>query len=351
MARCVRFGILCLTWLIFLLPINQALPHSFEAAGSTKKKIPVHLRSQMKHAVVTKRAHSFGLVEYSSLALVGAISGGLAGAVTDMVMYPIEMIKTRMQTVGLDGLTLDKPSESLQVLFAGSSLALLCSPIYYGLYFAVYEPCKEFVEQRAGKENESLATLIACLLGTFSMFFVRVPCEVVKTRCMTGFDESPRAAVSRLYGKEGVRGFFTGYWGLALVEFPFNVVEMMLYERLRSLWTRRVSRGKELHVWETCIVAAVADGIASAITNPFDVIKARLMSQAGEEQRKYGGGAVGALLQLISEEGYHGLMAGCLARVLWMTVGGVIFWLVLEESQKVMRRLGPRDPSSSPLSF
>eukprot|EP00960_Hanusia_phi_P049598 759653-Hanusia_phi.AAC.5 len=90
---------------------------------------------------------------------------------------------------------------------------------------------------------------------------------------MTGFDSSPVAAVGRLYSKEGVRGFFTGYWGLALVEYPFNVVEMLLYERLRSLWTRRVARGKELRVWETCVVAAVADGFASAITNPFDVIK------------------------------------------------------------------------------
>ncbi|KAJ1475886.1 hypothetical protein T484DRAFT_1826684, partial [Baffinella frigidus] len=42
-------------------------------------------------------------------------------------------------------------------------------------------------------------------------------------------------------------------------------------------------------------------------------------------------------ISIMREEGFAGLMAGCWIRVLWMTVGGMIFWLVLEESQKMIR--------------
>eukprot|EP00960_Hanusia_phi_P049597 759653-Hanusia_phi.AAC.4 len=99
-----------------MLAGSDALPHSAMEAVGSNKKLPAGLRSSAKHALVTKRApRSLGLFDCASLAVVGAISGGLAGAVTDLVMYPVEMIKTRMQTVGLEGLSLDKPSECLQV--------------------------------------------------------------------------------------------------------------------------------------------------------------------------------------------------------------------------------------------
>jgi hypothetical protein len=58
------------------------------------------------------------------------------------------------------------------------------------------------------------------------MFTLRVPCEVVKTRAMTGRDTSPIEAARCIMRTGGPGAFFTGYWGLALVEYPFNIVEV-----------------------------------------------------------------------------------------------------------------------------
>mmetsp|Transcript_615 Transcript_615/g.1020 ORF Transcript_615/g.1020 Transcript_615/m.1020 type:complete len:134 (+) Transcript_615:135-536(+) len=115
------------------------------------------------------------------------------------------------------------------------------------------------------------------------------------------------------------------------------------------MWQASISKGAELEMWETMVVATMCDSVCSAITNPFDVVKARLMNEAGEESLKYEEGALGAALQIVKEEGPQGLLAGCELRVAWMTIGGIIFWIVLEESQKILRILFDRMHRNSKL--
>lgn len=43
-------------------------------------------------------------------------------------------------------------------------------------------------------------------------------------------------AIRRLYARSGVGGFYTGYLSLATVEYPFNMIEITLYEYIRSAW-------------------------------------------------------------------------------------------------------------------
>ena len=87
---------------------------------------------------------------------------------------------------------------------------------------------------------------------------------------------------------------------------------------MRKRWMR-AKGGKELVGWETCIVAAVCDGSVALVTNPFDVIKSRLMDQAGTVQRKSVWGTAAAVVR---QSGPVGLMQGCGARVVWLSLGG-----------------------------
>ena len=43
--------------------------------------------------------------------------------------------------------------------------------------------------------------------------------------------------------------------------------------------------------------------------------------------------------QLLAEDGVEGCFAGAYVRTAWMTAGGVIYWLVLEETQQRLRSL------------
>jgi len=253
--------------------------------------------------------------------------------VTDLSMYPIEKIKTRLQISGISGLV-GTPLETLKDLFANVWVVLVCSPIYYGMYFAAYEPLKRCLIVRLN--STSSAALISSIAATFVMFITRVPAEVIKTRLMTGADASPMLAVRRLYARAGVSGFYTGYLSLATVEYPFNMLEITLYECIRKAWAANFNA--QPGALGTVVIASLADSVSGFLTNPFDVIKVRVMNRAGDSPGKFGAGVRGQVRQLLSEEGLSGFFGGAYVRTAWMTVGGVVYWLVLEESQKVLRR-------------
>ena len=90
---------------------------------------------------------------------------------------------------------------------------------------------------------------------------------------------------------------------------------------------------------DTAVIATLADSVSGFVTNPFDVIKVRVMNRAGDDPSKFGAGIKGEVLQLLAQDGVGGCFAGAMVRTAWMTVGGVIYWLVLEESQRWLRRL------------
>lgn len=91
---------------------------------------------------------------------------------------------------------------------------------------------------------------------------------------------------------------------------------------------------------DTVAVAAMADSVCGYITNPFDVIKVRVMNKAGEEQRgKFSNGIVGEVAHLVAEDGFAGFFAGAGIRTIWMTLGGIIYWLVLEQTQNLLRNI------------
>ena len=161
------------------------------------------------------------------LVVIGTISGAFAGLVTDMAMFPIEKLKIRLQAGGLSGIV-GTPLEALRDLFANVWMVLYTSPVYYGLYFGVYEPLKAFLIAR-NPDAENEGAVLASIGATWSMFLARVPAEVIKTRVMSNADASPLAAMLRLYNKAGLMGFYTGYFSLAFVEYPFNILEIGLY--------------------------------------------------------------------------------------------------------------------------
>ena len=236
--------------LILAPAFSSALPRSAagtEASGAglvakavtrVRSAHPSHLRAEVPARVGASDAgEAAGLTlrggeatrvpSMQQLVVIGTISGAFAGLVTDMAMFPIEKLKIRLQAGGLSGIV-GTPLEALRDLFANVWMVLYTSPVYYGLYFGVYEPLKAFLIAR-NPDAENEGAVLASIGATWSMFLARVPAEVIKTRVMSNADASPLAAMLRLYNKAGLMGFYTGYFSLAFVEYPFNILEIGLY--------------------------------------------------------------------------------------------------------------------------
>ena len=80
-----------------------------------------------------------------------------------------------------------------------------------------------------------------------------------------------------------------------------------------------------------------AFGSLHCAANPMDVVKTRLMlQQAGRQE-----GALAVLARVAASEGWRGLAAGLLPRLLWISLGGVIFFGVYEQTLATLSRSRP----------
>ena len=85
---------------------------------------------------------------------------------------------------------------------------------------------------------------------------------------------------------------------------------------------------------ESSVLGAVAGAVTGAVTTPLDVVKTRLMVEGGKTQ--YRGGAWAALTTIAREEGVSALFRGVQPRVVWIGVGGSIFFGSLELAKKAL---------------
>jgi hypothetical protein len=86
------------------------------------------------------------------------------------------------------------------------------------------------------------------------------------------------------------------------------------------------------------VIGSLVDGCTAWATNPFDVIKSRLMNQVGEAGSHTMFDIVSGILK---ERGLIGMMDGASVRYLWMAVGGFIFWPILEAVQNILNAWWP----------
>jgi len=108
----------------------------------------------------------------------GMIAGAVAGAAVDLVLYPIDTVKTRLQTDSMKVVDM----EALPALYSGVVGSLAGHVPSSALFFAVYQTAKVFWLEPAYGEGALAAQLLASALGNIAASTIRVPTEVVKTR-------------------------------------------------------------------------------------------------------------------------------------------------------------------------
>ncbi|MBA0688598.1 hypothetical protein Goari_006373, partial [Gossypium aridum] len=133
-----------------------------------------------------------------------------------------------------------------------------------------------------------------------------------------------------------------GYGSFLLRDLPFDAIQFCIYEQIRIGY--RAAARRDLNDPENAIIGAFAGALTGAITTPLDVIKTRLMVQGSANQYK---GIFDCVQTIIREEGPSALLKGIQPRVLWIGIGGSIFFGVLESTKRLLaeRRSKPTQQS------
>ena len=133
-----------------------------------------------------------------------------------------------------------------------------------------------------------------------------------------------------------IRGLYRGYGTTLLREIPFSLIQFPLWEWLKFQLHHKYL-GHEPLPWQSSACGAFAGGFSAAVTTPLDVAKTRIMLAKAGTDLALMNSSVYALKVIFAEKGVKGLFAGVVPRVMWITIGGGIFFGVYEQAKALLK--------------
>lgn len=262
------------------------------------------------------------------------LAGGLAGTTVDLSLFPLDTLKTRLQSS--NGFL---ASGGFTGIYRGVGSAIIGSAPGAALFFVTYESTKNFLAQRriargvldgkTGAKGEegilAVEHMISASMGEVAACAVRVPTEVVKQRAQAGQHGSSLLSLQHILsqrstiGLAGVwREMYRGWSVTVMREVPFTVIQFPLWEGMKE-WRRRTSGCDTIGAIESGFFGSLAGAVAAGITTPLDVLKTRMMLATERTA------VVPMLKDILRTSGPRAFFAGIGPRVMWISAGGAIF--------------------------
>ncbi|XP_032228179.1 S-adenosylmethionine mitochondrial carrier protein [Nematostella vectensis] len=259
---------------------------------------------------------------------VSLVAGGVAGTAVDVILYPLDTIKTRLQSA--EGFF---KAGGFRSLYAGLGSCAAGSAPSAATFFASYELMKNILSPRLPSSCLPGVYMASAVVGEVTSLVVRIPFEVIKQRAQAYTDMSSIQALKWTLKQDGFPGLYRGYWSTVIREVPFAFCEIPLWELLKTGWSQY--QGYPVDAWQSSACGGIAGGFAAAITTPLDVAKTRIiLAQKGDPEASIG---VYRVLKLIyRQQGVTGLFAGVTLRVTWIALGGAVFFGFYDKAKHVM---------------
>ncbi|PPQ64843.1 hypothetical protein CVT24_008208, partial [Panaeolus cyanescens] len=253
-------------------------------------------------------------------------AGGLAGTSVDLLFFPIDTVKTRLQSS--QGFI---KAGGFSGVYKGVGSVVVGSAPGAAAFFSTYEFMKKTIP--LSERLASVNHMISASVGEVAACMIRVPTEVIKTRMQTSSygaeGASSLSAFKLVLKQEGVRGLYRGFGITVMREIPFTSFQFPLYEFLKLQLSKKLNR-KPLYAHEAAACGSIAGGVAAALTTPLDVLKTRVMLDMRDGTKEKLPSLPSRLKTIYLTEGSKALFAGVVPRTLWISAGGAVFLGVYE---------------------
>ena len=268
------------------------------------------------------------------------IAGGCAGTTVDVALYPLDALKTRLQSpLGFWG------AGGFSGIYRGVLATALGASPGSAMFFSAYEAMKARFQQMNGGKEHWLHHSFSASCGEVAACLVRVPTAVVTQRMQVGQYKTFPEAVTKIFAESGVSTFFIGFGTTVAREIPFSFIQFPIYEGLKKAWA--FAQSAETTPTQGASCGSFAGAIAAAATCPLDVVKTRMMLGAKTKAGEAYVGTVNSLMTIYREEGGMALFSGLGPRVGWITLGGFVFFGAYEKAQEVLWKTGRWGAKSS----
>lgn len=270
---------------------------------------------------------------------INMLAGSLAGITEHSVMFPVDLVRTRMQVLTtspstsytgiLNAFSRISSAEGFRALWKGVASVVLGAGPAHALYFGTYEFMKDVM---GGNEAgfQFLSTSVAGASATIVSDAFMNPFDVIKQR-MQLFGSSYRSVTHcarSLYHAEGLRAFYLSYPTTLTMTVPFTAIQFVAYEWAQSLMNPSSTYSPLSHA----VSGGFAGAMAAACTNPLDVAKTMLQtsgSSSDPEIRRVT--TMGSAFKTIyAREGLRGFARGLSPRIFTHMPSNALCWLSYE---------------------
>ncbi|EFX01228.1 mitochondrial carrier protein [Grosmannia clavigera kw1407] len=284
--------------------------------GAGQPKARSAARSFLSDAL--ESAYNFGL-------------GSIAGAFGALMVYPIDLVKTRMQNQrdarpgerlynnSIDCFRKVVRNEGFLGLYSGVLPQLVGVAPEKAIKLTVNDLVRGWFTRKDGSIWVGHEMLAGGSAGACQVVFTN-PLEIVKIRLQVqgevakSVEGAPRRSAMWIIRNLGLVGLYKGASACLLRDVPFSCIYFPTYSHLKKDLFGE-SRTKKLDVWQLLTSGAIAGMPAAYLTTPCDVIKTRLQVEARKGDTQYTG-LRHAASTIWKEEGFKAFFKGGPARIL-----------------------------------
>ena len=255
------------------------------------------------------------------LALREIAAGGVAAATAEIALYPIEVLKVRMQT-GLGGQNWQKQVFTLRRpgVVAGTLRALA----YHGLRLGLFPFVNRLLEGISLGEGFGRKVLVGAACGALGACLCN-PLDLAKTRLQRDPKRYANSIDALLtFRKEG--GYFVGAPASIARAAAGSSAQLATYDFVKATFGATTIA--------SVLVGAVAASCAYVTAAaPFDVVKSRLMVARAQNKRPT---LFEALITIVKDEGISALFRGWLPSLLRLLPTTLVVFPLLERLRIIL---------------
>ncbi|WEW60619.1 Fe(2+) transporter [Emydomyces testavorans] len=264
------------------------------------------------------------------------LAGAFAGIAEHSVMYPVDLLKTRMQVLnpsagglytGLhNAFTTISRVEGWRTFWRGVSSVIVGAGPAHAVYFGTYEVVKDLAGGNVGEGHHPVAAVIKQRMQVHGSTHKTI-WQCART----------------VYRTEGMRAFYVSYPTTLCMTIPFTATQFIAYESTSKF----MNPTKKYDPFTHCTAGALAGAVAAAVTTPLDVIKTVLQTRglAEDAEVRTARGLFNAAAIIKKQFGWSGFFRGMRPRIIATMPSTAICWTSYEMAKAYFKRhYGERSP-------
>ncbi|QLG71740.1 hypothetical protein HG535_0C00890 [Zygotorulaspora mrakii] len=268
------------------------------------------------------------------------IAGAFAGIMEHAVMFPIDALKTRIQSANggsnaptglLSQISKISTAEGSMALWKGVQSVILGAGPAHAVYFATYEFAKsQLIDPQDYSTHQPLKTAISGICATIAADALMNPFDTIKQRMQLNTSSTMNNVARQIYEREGIMAFFYSYPTTIAMNIPFATFNFVIYESSVKYFNPSNDYNPLIH----CLCGGISGATCAAITTPLDCIKTVLQVRGSEsvslpifKQADTFSKATRAILKV---HGWNGFWRGLKPRVIANMPATAISWTAYE---------------------